>query len=519
MVVCIIAGCTKRTGRDKDVKFFRIPTIRAGRSDPKELELSIRRRQGYLAAISRYDLTNDALESSKIKICSRHFIFGKPAALFDETHPDWLPTFNLEHSTLDASTVLSITERYERKKARDSAGRNHGIEEQGPSSQTRDSSSEQDSNSDMDTNSAGDMDTNSEAVMDTMMDAMELTGDRPMLMLADAQVQTDQETVGLREALNNALQEIHALKQEVNYLTPFTEVSMKDKSNGFIQHYTGLPNFNVLKTVYEFVTPSKHNGKLTAFQEYIATLTKLRLNLSIQDLAYRFNVSNATISRILLKWLTIMDVRLKPLILWPEREDLGRTMPECFTATFGDKVAVIIDCFEVFIDRPSNLLARSCTWSSYKHHNTIKLLIGITPQGVVSFISDAWGGRTSDKYLTEHCGFLKKLLPGDVVLADRGFDVSESIGMCQAKLHLPAFTKGKKQLSALEVEETRTIANVRIHVERVIGNVRQKFSILQGTLPIDYVIRRAGEDCPLIDRITRVCCALCNVCNSVIPFD
>ena len=102
-----------------------------------------------------------------------------------------------------------------------------------------------------------------------------------------------------------------------------------------------------------------------------------------------------------------MDVHLKQLVLWPDREDLRRTMPECFTAAFGDKVAVIIDCFEVFIDRPSNLLARSCTWSSYKHHNTIKLLIGITPQGVISYISDAWGGRTSDKHLTEHCGFFK----------------------------------------------------------------------------------------------------------------
>lgn len=70
-------------------------------------------------------------------------------------------------------------------------------------------------------------------------------------------------------------------------------------------------------------------------------------------------------------------------------------MPECFRAEFGDKVAVVIDCFEVFIERPSNLLARACTWSSYKHHNTVKLLIGIVPQEVVSFISDAWGARVS----------------------------------------------------------------------------------------------------------------------------
>ena len=50
----------------------------------------------------------------------------------------------------------------------------------------------------------------------------------------------------------------------------------------------------------------------------------------------------------------------------------------------------------------------------------------------------------SDKYLTESCGILQHLIPGDVVLADRGFNISDSVGMMQAKLHIPAFTKGKK---------------------------------------------------------------------------
>ncbi len=45
-----------------------------------------------------------------------------------------------------------------------------------------------------------------------------------------------------------------------------------------------------------------------------------------------------------------------------------------------------------------------------------------------------------------------------MVLADHGFDISESVGLMQARLHIPAFTKGKDQLSALEVEETRAIA-------------------------------------------------------------
>ena len=125
----------------------------------------------------------------------------------------------------------------------------------------------------------------------------------------------------------------------------------------------------------------------------------------------------------------------------------------------------------------------------------------------------------SDKYLTESCGILQKLLPGDVVLADRGFDISDSVGMMQARLHIPAFTRGKSQLSALEVEDTRTIANVRIHVERVIGVVRQKYVILKGTLPIEFVSKKPDQGSPHIDKIVRVCCCLCNVCDSVVPFN
>ena len=65
-----------------------------------------------------------------------------------------------------------------------------------------------------------------------------------------------------------------------------------------------------------------------------------------------------------------------------------KTMPVYFQYAFGKKVTVIIDCLEVFIEEPSNLLARAQTFSNYKHHNTIKILIGITPQGSISFVSE-----------------------------------------------------------------------------------------------------------------------------------
>ena len=119
-----------------------------------------------------------------------------------------------------------------------------------------------------------------------------------------------------------------------------------------------------------------------------------------------------------------MDGTLSPLIKWPERDDLWCAMPMCFQFSFGKKTTIIIDSFEVSIERPSNLLARSQTFSNYEHHNTVKVLIGITPKISICFTSKEWGGRTSDKYLTERCGSLNNLKPGDLVLADRGFTIN-----------------------------------------------------------------------------------------------
>ena len=194
-------------------------------------------------------------------------------------------------------------------------------------------------------------------------------------------------------------------------------------------------------------------------------------------------------------------------------------MPNCFKVAFGNKTTIIIDCYEIFIEKPSNLMAKSQTYSNYKSRNTVKVLIGITPQGTISFVSKTWGGRTSDKFLTENCGFLNKLNPGDLILCDRGFLINESVWLHRAEIAMPVFTKGKSQLDPTDVESTRGIANVRIHVERVIGCLRQKYTILDGTLPIAFLTTSENNPVPLIDKIVRVCSALINHCPSIISFD
>lgn len=233
----------------------------------------------------------------------------------------------------------------------------------------------------------------------------------------------------------------------------------------------------------------------------------------------RFNISQSTASRIVEKWLDVAYVRLAGCIAWPERELLKKTMPMAFRQEFGSRVAVILDCFEIMIERPSSLLARALTWSTYKHHNTVKYLIGIAPQGMITFISKGWGGRSSDKVITESCGVLDNLLPGDSVLADRGFRIADAVGVYCARLEIPAFTRGRAQLAPSAVESTRKLANVRIHVERVIGLVRNKYTILKSVIPIDSLVAKDNEDAAALDKIVAVCSALNNLCDSVVPFD
>ena len=339
------------------------------------------------------------------------------------------------------------------------------------------------------------------------------------------EVQTDFTMVdlaALEHDCQQRLNEIHTLKEQTNRKSYPMQVSLK-KDGRLLSFYTGLTSMTVFLAVFNFISsviPQTANSKLTHFECFILTLMKLRLNLSNYDLAFRFAVSESTVGRVFSKWINAMDSRLSPLIKWPDRESLQKTMPFCYRRHYGLRVTSIIDCFELFIEKPSNLLAKACTWSSYKHYNTAKYLISVTPHGAISFISKGWGGRTSDKYITEHSGYLNNLLPGDIILADRGFDVADSVALMGATLDIPAFTKGREQLSAGEIENTRKIANVRIHVERVIGAVRQRFTILSatGVLTKDLV-QTKSNDCVLLDAVVRVCCALNNLCERIVPFE
>ena len=266
--------------------------------------------------------------------------------------------------------------------------------------------------------------------------------------------------------------------------------------------YTGLPSRAVFVWLVSFLSCVLPVSELLEPADVLLlVLMKLRLNIPHTDIAYRFGVSIYFVSNTIDAALPKIAEKMRFLVHWPKKDDILRSRPQCFKDTFPKCVSVI-DCTEVFIECPANFTARSATYSNYKHTNTNKFLVRITPCGSVSFVSRAFDGRTSDKVITNKSGYLDKIEHGDVVLADRGFLIRDELASRGAELLIPAFLKGKHQLSAREVETSRKMSHVRIHVERMMER-RKNFRILSDRMSMNMV--------PHADSIMTVCAAITNL--------
>lgn len=131
------------------------------------------------------------------------------------------------------------------------------------------------------------------------------------------------------------------------------------------------------------------------------------------------------------------------------------------------------------------------------------------------FVSKGYGGRTSDKTIATSCGFIEKINEGDTILADRGFLIEDVVREKKAHLNMPAFRKNGGQLSPIEVENTRKIATVRIHVERVIGQIKEKYQILKKNVPMTLMLKKHNNEMAM-DMIVYVSAILVNLCKPIV---
>ena len=255
----------------------------------------------------------------------------------------------------------------------------------------------------------------------------------------------------------------------------------------------------------------RHKWKLDPKNQFFLTLVRLRLNCRVEDLSVRFGISLGLVSRYITTWICFLYNHLKEIEWMPSPDQVVQNLPHVFKDKYPTTYA-IIDGTEVYIQTPTDLQMQSSTWSDYKHHNTCKFLVACTPNGAVSYVSPVYVGSISDVKLTRISGFLEKLPPPTSrplsIMADRGFTVRDQLKQVGYDLNIPSFLEGRKQLTAEECQQTRSIASVRIHVERAIGRIKN-FAILKSTIPL--TLSR------LTNQIVSVCAWLTSFQPSLVP--
>ena len=138
-----------------------------------------------------------------------------------------------------------------------------------------------------------------------------------------------------------------------------------------------------------------------------------------------------------------------------------------------------------------------------------KGLLGISPSGAITFVSQLYDGSISDKEIVSRCGLLTPELweTDDSIMADKGFLIEELLKPIHVRLNIPAFLGHKSQLDENEVNESQKIARVRIHVERAIERIK-RYRQLKNIIPLSL----HGS----INQLWTVTCLLCNFMSPLI---
>ena len=199
-----------------------------------------------LAVIRRKDIKTSSY--AYVRVCSDHFLSGKPSPLYDTTNPDWVPSLKLGHNNCSSAD----TSRHDRASAR--AVKRRKVQE-----------------------------------------AVDDDEEREVLIIEQEEAVQD-DNGGQSKEVDILTAEL-AQTKDLNASRLVEAVFRRDNDN--VLYYSGLPTWEPLHLMFTFLQIHLPASR-RAFQKLLMTLMRLRLNLPGQDFAYRFGVHTSTVNHIIL---------------------------------------------------------------------------------------------------------------------------------------------------------------------------------------------------------------------------
>ena len=427
---CCVPGCFNNNKRDKHLSFYNFPN---GKSKEKQIL-----REKWINAVSRKNFK----PTIGHRVCSEHFVGGQKT--YVNNIPTITPKTRLRRLVIPRTTTKARNRAFVIKERSRST---HNLEYKEA------------------------LDEASEGICDTLPESSTVTGELRNLTLENSRLKEENEKLKAENLLlRNKLKEESAANR-------FSIEYFKLGNNRLFRFYTGLEDYDTFKAIFDSFGAGVRNliyhdsgtkasnmtspdylkcgpkRFLSPEMEFFLMLVRLRLGLLEEDIAHRVGLSVSHISRIFITWFDFLHARFRQYPIWPSRLLIDEKMPRSFKETYPT-TRVVIDCTELYIERASSLRSQSVTYSTYKHHNTAKGLIGISPAGSVSFVLDLYAGRSSDKQVTLASSLLTLLEKGDSIMADKGFDIQNVLPE-GVSLNIPPFLRAKEFLSMDEEVETQ----------------------------------------------------------------
>lgn len=301
--------------------------------------------------------------------------------------------------------------------------------------------------------------------------------------------------------------------QTSNILRLFsTELLLADHET--VHYYTGLETSAKFSLVFSTLLPMANDLKyrwsqvvgLSVEDQFLMLLIKLRRNTTDFELSKIFGVSKTEVSNVIVTWINFVSDVWSLVDIWPSRKLVDFYMPNSFKKYYPS-TRVIIDGTEIGIQKPSQPNDQKASFSTYKHKNTLKFLVGSSPGGLMTHCSSAYAGSVSDRQIVERSTLLQICEPGDSIMADRGFNVQDLFACKGIGINIPHFLKGKSQIPGFQLNLDQKLASKRVHIERLIG-LTKTYLILRTELNHFYV--------PLASKIFFICMMLCNFREGIV---
>lgn len=326
---------------------------------------------------------------------------------------------------------------------------------------------------------------------------------------------------------NRKCHEKYVPTENISIITKNHEISTQTEDKGTqsihyyknndkaIHFYTGLENFKKLLFVFQTLGQCvnklnyfyrKPPKKVDALEQFFITVLILRRHKPFEEIAMMFAITIYQVYNIFITWVRFMSLQWKNLDLWLDKDSVRAYMPLDFYDKFPS-TRVVIDATECPIKKPKLPFAQQVTFSMYKNRNTIKFLIGITPSGMINYVSPCYGGSATDRQIIERSSILSKFDYNDEIMVDKGLNVQDIFMPYGVKVNMPSFFKKGNQIGPQTLISNRKVASKRVHVERIIGLLKT-YKIL--SQPLNQTETMLSSD------IVFICAMLVNFRSSIV---